>query len=372
MNYLCAFGRGGEEVPLTPLTWCDENGFPLSLPLQPAASSDNILDSERSLWRYHASIPVAFESRVSMGEGWTPMIQKQWSGAQPYFKLEWFNPTSSFKDRGVSVMVSYLKAIGATRILEDSSGNGGSSVSAFGAAAGLATKIICPESTSEAKQFQMKAFGAEVELVAGTRDQVAAEAVRQAKTIAYSSHNWHPMFLQGVKTVAYEIWEMLGFQVPDNIVVVSGSGSLILGCDIAFSELEREELITKRPRLFVGQPTDWAPIVAKINGTADVPDSARKPTVAEGAAIARPVRGDAVAAAVRNSGGRGVSVTEEQISTGCRRLCGLGLFAEPTSAVAAAAFDKLLRDGTIAPTEDTVVILTGTALKSMEKMSTLF
>ena len=180
------------------------------------------------------------------------MVPLDWNGLNVHFKLEWFNPTSSFKDRGVSVMISHLRGQGATHVLEDSSGNGGSAVAAYAAAAGIRAKIIVPDSTSAAKIVQARAYGAHIELVVGTREQVSDEAIRQSKRIPYASHNWHPFFLQGAKTIAYEMWESLGFRAPDNVVLVAGAGSNILGCDIAFSELLQAGQIDRRPRLLVG------------------------------------------------------------------------------------------------------------------------
>jgi threonine synthase len=295
-----------------------------------------------------------------------------WSGRRVHFKLEWFNPTSSFKDRGVAVMVSHLRGLGATRVLEDSSGNGGSAVAAYAAAAGIQAKIIVPAETSTAKILQIRAFGAEIELVPGTRDEVAEGAVRQSASIPYASHNWHPMFLQGTKTIAYEMWEMLGFTAPDNVVLVAGAGSNILGCDIAFTELLDAGQITRRPRLLVGQPEHWATIADAVNGIDSAARGPRIPTIAEGASIANPIRLPETVAAVHRSGGAAVAVSEGEIRRAVRDLAARGLYAEPTSSVAAAALDRFIADGTIRPGQTTVVVLTGGGLKSAEKMAAVF
>lgn len=284
-------------------------------------------------------------------------------------KLEWLNPTSSFKDRGVSVMVSHLRGLGATQVLEDSSGNGGSAVAAYAAAAGIRAKIIVPAATSEAKILMSRAFGAEIELVGGTRDEVGAEAVRQSADIPYASHNWHPMFLQGTKTIAYELWEQLGFTAPDNVVLVAGAGSTILGCDLAFTELLEAGRIDRRPRLLVGQPEHWATIADTVNGIDPASRGPRVPTIAEGASIARPVRLPETVAAIRRSAGAAVGVSEDEIRRAARDLARRGLYAEPTSAVAVAALDRFLADGTIGRNESTAVVLTGGGLKSAERMA---
>jgi len=333
---------------------------------------EQVSTAERSLWRYQAVLPVAPEHRISLGEGWTPMVEMAWSGHLVHVKLEWFNPTSSFKDRGASVMVSHLRGQGATRVLEDSSGNGGSAVAAYAAAAGIAAKIIVPAATSAAKVMQARAFGAEIELVGGTREEVSEEAVRQSADIPYASHNWHPMFLQGTKTIAYEMWEMLGFTAPDNVVLVAGAGSNILGCDIAFSELLEARQVQRLPRLLVGQPEHWATIADSVNGIDPASRGPRVPTIAEGASIAHPVRLAETVDAVRRSRGAAVAISEGQIRTAVRKLAARGLYAEPTSSVAAATLDHFIDAGVIEPGQTTVVVLTGTGLKSAKAMAAIF
>ena len=364
--------RSGRSYPTTDRRWRGDDGSPLALSPIPGLTPAQVRRSERSLWRYQDVLPVDPVHRVSLGEGWTPMVPMTWGPGQVHVKLEWFNPTSSFKDRGVSVMVSHLRAQGVTEVLEDSSGNGGAAVAAYAAAAGISAKIIVPAGTSAPKILQARAFGAQIELVGGTRDEVAAEAVRQAEAIPYASHNWHPYFLQGTKTLAYEIWEALGFRAPDNVVLVAGAGSQVLGCDLAFGELLAAGQIERRPRLLVGQPEHWATIADTVNGIDPATRGTRVPTIAEGAAIVNPVRLAETVEAVRRSGGAAVAVSEPQIRAAVRTLAARGLYAEPTSAVAVAALDHFTADGTVAPDETTVVVLTGSGLKSAEKIAMVF
>lgn len=364
--------RSGKRYPLDGTRWRGDDGSPLAVSALPGLRPEHIDTGERSLWRYRAVLPVPADRRVSLGEGCTPMVGADWAGHRVHFKLEWFNPTSSFKDRGVSVMMSHLAAHGADRVLEDSSGNGGASVAAYAAAAGIRARILVPAGTSAAKILQARACGAEIELVGGTRDEVADEAVRQSERIPYASHNWHPMFLQGTKTVAYEMWEDLGFTAPDNVVLVAGAGSNVIGCDLAFGELLGAGLIARRPRLFVGQPEHWAAIADTVNGTDPAGRGERMPTIAEGASIARPVRLPEAVEAVRRSGGGACAVPEADIHAAVRALSARGLYAEPTSAVAAAALDHFIAAGRITPGETTVVVLTGSGLKSAEAMAAVF
>ncbi|OEJ35158.1 pyridoxal-phosphate dependent enzyme [Streptomyces subrutilus] len=366
------YDRSGNRYPLDDPRWRGEDGSPLTVSSLPGLRPDQIDTNERSIWRYHAALPVSTAHRVSLGEGWTPMIPLEWGGRRVHFKLEWFNPTSSFKDRGVSVMVSHLAAHGAVRVLEDSSGNGGSAVAAYAAAAGIRAKIIVPATTSAAKILQARAYGAEIELVNGTREQVSDEAIRQSAQIPYASHNWHPMFIQGTKTIAYEMWESFGFTAPDNVVLVAGAGSNIIGCDIAFGELLDAGQIGKRPRLFVGQPELWATIADTYNGIDPAGRGERVPTIAEGASIANPVRLQEAVEAISRSNGAAYAVPEAEIHTAVRALAARGLYAEPTSCVAAATLDHFIATGDIAPNQTTVVVLTGAGLKSAEKLASVF
>ncbi len=364
--------RSGNHYSLDDPRWRGDDGTPLRVSELPGLSPEQIDTAERSIWRYRAVLPADPSCPVSLGEGWTPLVATNWRGIPVQFKLEWFAPTSSFKDRGVSVMMSHLRRLGATQVLEDSSGNGGASVAAYAAAAGIAAKIIVPAATSPAKILQARAYGAKIELVGGTRDDVANEAIRQSAVIPYASHNWHPMFLQGIKTIAYELWEALGFRAPDNVVLVAGAGSLVLGCDIGFGELLAAGQIERLPRLLVSQPADWATIVDTLNDKTTPNDRPRVPTIAEGASIAHPVRLPEAVEAIRRSNGAGVAIGDDEIRNALRRLAAQGLYAEPTSAVAAAALDRFLDDGTIRPDETTVVVLTGSGLKSAELMAGVF
>ncbi|WP_432107524.1 threonine synthase [Streptomyces sp. AA1529] len=373
--------RSGRRYPLDPLRWRGDDGTPLLVSPARAPGPADIVTADRSLWRYRAALPPL--PPVSLGEGCTPLLPRTWGGVEVGFKLEWFNPSGSFKDRGSSVMISALAAQGVDQVLEDSSGNGGSSVAAYCAAAGVGATILVPAHTSAAKTLQATAYGARVTPVDGDRDATAAAALRRAEQTVYASHNWHPYFLEGTKTLAYEIWEDLGFRAPDAVVTVAGAGSTVLGCDLGFGELLAAGRIAALPRLLVAQPANCAPLHAAFHAGADAgadaetgadagvdagqgaPGAGRwRPTLAEGTAIKEPVRLPEVLAAVRRSGGTTAAVPEEDIASALRRLAATGLYAEPTSATAAAAVELFAARGELPPGGTTVVILTGSALKA--------
>ncbi|EHK63705.1 pyridoxal-phosphate dependent enzyme [Achromobacter arsenitoxydans] len=363
----------GDRYPLDDARWCSDAQTPLMIsPLRGISRYD--LDTRtRSVWRYAAALPRDIARPVSMGEGGTPMVERVWGTLRPHFKLEWFNPTCSFKDRGAAVMLSWLRQLGIKAVAEDSSGNGGAAVAAFGAAAGMGVTIFAPAYTSAAKVAQIRAFGADVRLVEGPRENSEAEAIRASREIFYASHNWQPFFLQGTKSIAYEMWEDFGFQAPDNVVIPAGAGSNVLGCAIGFAELRAAGQISRLPRLFVAQPLNCSPVDASFQAGADGPVPREVlPTVAEGTSIRRPVRLREVLQAVRASGGQTVAVPEADIVAAVKALAARGLYAEPTSATAAAALDTLQARGAIRSGERTVVLLTGTGLKSTQFMTDLF
>jgi threonine synthase len=364
--------RNGRTYPFDEPRWCSDERTPLLIMPGSGISREEIDGRTRSLWRYRAVLPVDIAKPISLGEGCTPLVQQSWGDLRPHFKLEWFNPTGSFKDRGSAVMLSFLRQIGVDAILEDSSGNGGSSMAGLGAAGGMRVKILAPASTSPAKIAQVRAYGAEIQLVEGPREESEAEAIRQSNETFYASHNWQPFFLEGTKSLAYELWEDLGFRAPDNVVIPVGAGSSLLGCAFGFRELMKAGQIAKLPRLFVTQPLNCSPIDASFKAGVDTPMPREVlKTIAEGTAIKHPMRLREIIGALRESGGGTVALTEEEIVAALRRLARQGLFTEPTSASAGAALAKLSDAGSIKSNETTVVLLTGNGLKAASTVADL-
>jgi threonine synthase len=281
-------------------------------------------------------------------------------------------PTGSFKDRGMTVMVSYLKGRGVDHVLEDSSGNAGASLSAYSAAAGMRCRILVPETASYPKIAQIAACGADVVTIRGSRQDVADAALDMSREIFYASHNWQPFFVEGTKTLAYELWEQLGFRAPDNVVVPLGYGSNVLGCERGFAELLRNGEIGRLPRIFGVQAANCAPYYAayQSGGEALVP-TAIASTIAEGIASSKPTRVAEVLRAVRSSGGSIVAVSEEEIVAALGTLARMGLYVEPTSAAAAAGLTQLITAGSINPGDATVLVLTGSGLKASERIGQL-
>lgn len=355
----------GAMYPLDSALWRSPTGAPMMITPLDGLRRDQIVAADRSMWRYRAALPIDLEPPVSLGEGCTPLLASSFRGNRCRFKLEWFSPTGSFKDRGASALISFLKQHGIDEILEDSSGNGGAAIAAYGAAAGMAVTILVPEKTLPAKVAQSRASAAVVQLVPGDREATEQAALEMSSEIFYAGHNWHPMFLQGTKTLGYEIWEDLGFQVPDNVVIPASAGSSLLGCYLAFTELVSSGEADRLPRLFMAQPANCAPVHASFQAGVDhFVGGDWTPTIADGTAIQRPVRLRQMLSALRHSNGGTVAVSEDAIRRASIELAGQGLYVEPTSALGAAGCSQLIDQGTLAEHEETVVILTGSGLKA--------
>ncbi len=284
MNYVDP--STGATYALDTARWCADTGHYLNLGPAPGLRRSQIDSGCYSVWRYASALLVDSADAVTMGEGWTPLLERDWQGTRVACKLEFMMPTGSFKDRGMTVMVSYLKSRGIDHVLEDSSGNAGASLSAYAAAAGMRCRILVPETASYPKIAQIAACGAEVVTVKGSRQDVADAALRYSKHIFYASHNWQPFF-------------------------------------------------------------------------------------AEGIASSQPTRVTEVLAAVRQSGGAIVAVSEEEIVAALGGLAQQGLYVEPTSAAAAAGLSQLLHSGAISADQTTVLVLTGSGLKASERIGQL-
>lgn len=362
---------GGHRYPIdTPIWRCPETGAPVNLTAGDGLFRGDIDTGERSLWRYARAIRVDKSVRADLGEGWTPLFPVAYGGGRPRLKMESMMPTGSFKDRGMAVLCTYLKANGVTEVMLDSSGNAAGALACFASVLGLKCTVLVPAHTSPAKVAQMRAYGATVDLVPGSRQDVTDKALSMAEDgVFYASHNWQPFFIEGTKTLAYEIWEQSGFTVPDNVVVPVGGGSNLIGCHIGFAELKRRGEIDRVPRLFAAQPANVGPLVRAYDaGAADNVDYTPAPTIAEGVAIHKPVRTQECMAAIAETGGAAVGVPEAEILPAVRKLARCGAFVEPSSAVAAAAYERLIAAGTVTAEQDTVVVLTGHGLKSIDAL----
>jgi threonine synthase len=325
---------------------------------------------DHSIWRYREGFGLPEDvPSVSLGEGRTSIIAKRVEGVDLAFKLDYLQPSGSFKDRGASVLLSLAKSLGVSHVVEDSSGNAGAAVSAYAAAAGIRCTVYVPGYTPEGKLMQMKLYGSEVVKVPGKRQEANRAVIEAAQKSYYASHLWNPFFVMGLQSAAFEIWEQYGGHLPPRVVVPIGGGGFLEGLHAGFAALRNAGYVKEIPRLIGVQADNCPPIhQAFQEGLPDFKEMEVEVTVAEGIAVQKPPRGKAVLQALRESGGWTVGVSEEEILSAERILFSLGLFVEPTSAAAMAAWRKLRRG----EQEKALIILTGNGLKETQKLSHLF
>ena len=366
-RYVCEVCGRGEALDAA--VWCCPacgGAFGLDGPdrLDPAA----IEGADPSLWRYGSALPVAKAYARSLGEGMTPLVEGRLAGQRVRFKLDALLPTGSFKDRGAAVLVAHLSRLGLRRVIVDSSGNAAAAMAGYSAAAGLDCTVYAPATASPGKLVQARAYGATVIPVQGDREAVARAAQDAAAAdpgAFYASHNWHAVFVEGVKTWALEVWEQLGRRSPGIVFVPTGGGSALVGARRGF------EAVGRLPALVAAQPAACAPIVAASPEAADIAPVVPGATIAEGTRIGAPARRRQILAALRDSGGWAAAVSEEEIIEALRELWGQGLYVEPTAAVGAAACRATLLRGSPRPAGEIVVLLTGSGLKATETIAGL-
>jgi threonine synthase len=354
--------------PLQPSRWrCDCGSF-LDLEFESKFSIKKISKRSPTLWRYREAIPIHHETSIlSMNEGFTPLEEVAFNGNRTLIKIDYLFPTGSYKDRGATVLMSKMKEWGVQKVVEDSSGNAGSAIAAYCARAGIECEIYVPRYTSSEKTVQIQAYGAILKRVQGSRERTAEVAIRAASKIPYASHCWNPFFLHGTKTFAFEVWEQMDWKAPDVLVLPMGHGTLFLGAYLGFKELKEAGMIKRIPRLVGVQSAFCAPLYQAFKrGWRETRPVENKETVAEGIAIAEPVRGRQILEAIQGTDGEILVVTEKEIRMALKEMGRKGHFIEPTSAATIAGLKKYLRKKR--GRETIVSTLTGTGLKSVGKM----
>lgn len=365
MSFRCA--DCDQKFPATTRLWRCPCGGVFELLERPRFERDKIDARVSTLWRYRAMLPtIKTEHIVSLGEGGTPLVPARAYGVGFLAKLEFLAPTGSFKDRGTTVLVSFLKELGVTEVVEDSSGNAAASLAAYCARAQIRCRIFVPAHASPAKLKQIRAYGAELIPVEGPRENAALAVQQAAQSSYYASHVYSPLILEGTKTIAYELWEQLDGRAPDAMLFPTGHGTLLLGAYYGFRDLLEAGLIAKMPALHAVQAEACAPLYkVYAENLSDLPDIPHGETIAEGIRIRRPVRWKAIIRAIRETGGSVITVSESEILSAQRELAHQGLYVEPTSAVAVAGLQRPLPGMSHELRKQLIVIpLTGSGLKA--------
>lgn len=315
------------------------------------------------IWKYRHSFGLPRDAPVlTLGEGNTPLVEVEHQGKDIFLKLEYTNPTGSFKDRLTAPEISSLAAHGVQTAVEDSSGNAGASFAAYTARAGIKGCVYVPSYASGPKRQQIAAYGAEVVAVQGPRS-AAAQAVLQAienEGVTYASHAYLPFGLPGLATIAYELVEQLG-QAPGTVITPAGHGSLLMGVLLGFITLEKAQVVDQIPHMLGVQAQACAPLWQMAEGQIKAWDEAKEgKTLAEGVRVTSPACGDALMQLASRYPLQFIGIQEGEILPGRDHLAHLGFYVETTSAI---VWPALLQASVDLP-EPMVLVLTGSGLKS--------
>ncbi|MBU8657995.1 threonine synthase [Bacillus pumilus] len=357
----------GKKYEMTPTLWkCDCNGVLNLVKDTPKIDVAAWNHYPNSLWRYVETMPFSKGSNtwetVTMGEGQSPFIVLDPHEPNTYVKVDYMMPTLSFKDRGAAVLMTHAKELGVSKVIADSSGNAGTAIAAYAARCGIACDIYLSDDTSPKKVAQIKAHGATIKEIHGTREDIAAAAQKAVdnEKVFYASHVYNPYFFEGTKTYAYEIYEQLN-GAPDALIIPVGNGTLLLGAYDGFKELFENGLILKIPKIIAIQAKNCAPLVkAYQNEEKSASPVTNKGTLAEGIAIAAPARSKQILEAVQDTNGTFIDIEEDEILNARSKLSEKGFYVEVTSAVNFAGYMKYEKES-----KETIVIpLCGAGIKS--------
>ena len=343
-----------------PVEWrCKTCGGSLDLVDLPPFDLSSIDASDFSLWRYRAMLPV--ERRFSLGEGMTPLVPVELDGACFFAKLEYLNPTGSFKDRGTTTVLNHLAACGVSQVIDNSSGNAGASLAAFAAVGGMEATVYVPAATAvESKKQLTRSFGGAII----ESENYLADVYAAAEETTYASHAWSPYFVLGQQTAAWETWEQLGRRAPDAVATPVGHGGLFLGFYRGFKALRDAGLIERVPRMIAVQSAGVDPVVRGWEAkSAQPPLIEPEPSVADGILVDQPVRGAQILQALVDTDGFALRVDNEAIVMTKERMRARGLMIETTSAVTAAALPQI--NERVGEDAELVLAFTGSGLKDI-------
>ena len=332
---------------------------------------------ESNMWRYREIMPVEFkENIISLGEGWTPLVQANRLGelkgfSNLYLKNESINPTGSFKDRGMSVAISKVKEFHLKNIAIPTAGNAGGSAAAYAAKAGQEAFIFMPNDTPKAFQVECDQYGANVEMIDGLISdcgKIVGERKEKEGWFDISTLK-EPYRVEGKKTMGYELAEQFNWELPDAIIYPTGGGTGLIGMWKAFDEMETMGWIgSHRPKMISVQSEGCAPIVDAFDQGLDCAQPFQNPkTSALGLRVPSAVGDFLILNSIRQSEGVALSVTDNELMTGTKQIgSSEGIFSAPEGGATVAALPKLLDRGIIKPNDQIVLFITGSGLKYVD------
>lgn len=360
---------------------CDECFGPLDVKYgDPDVNKQTFSGREHTYWRYHEMLPILEKSNiVSIGAGMTPLIKADKLGERLglnnlYIKNDSVNPTFSFKDRPAGIAVSKSKELGLESVGCASTGNLASATAAHAARGGFPCHIFAPGDIEVAKIAQALSYGGNFIAVDGTYDdanRIAAQ-IGDSKGIGIVNINMRSYYVEGSKTLAFEVAEQLDWSVPDHLIVPVGSGAMLNAICKGFEELQNTSLLDDVSNMHVtaAQPRGCAPIVDAFKRNATTVDPVERPdTVAKSLAIGDPGDGRYVLKRLKQYSGYAEESGNKEILDAILLLAKTeGIFTEPAGGVAVAALQKMATDGRIDKNDVTVCYVTGNGLKSTEPM----
>ena len=360
---------------------CDECFGPLDVHYDfPSLTKNTFVNREQTYWRYFELLPITDKSNiVSINAGMTPLVKAEKLGKEIglnnlYIKNDSVNPTFSFKDRPAGVAVSKAKEFGLGSVGCASTGNLASATAAHAAKAGFPCYIFAPSDIEHAKIAQALSYGSHYIAVDGTYDdanRIAAQ-VGDSKGVGVVNINMRSYYVEGSKTLAYEVAEQLNWRVPDQLVVPTGSGAMLNAICKGFEELETVSLVDKVSQMHMNcaQPNGCAPIVTafKKNSTDVIPVESPD-TVAKSLAIGDPGDGRYVLKRLKQFNGIAEESNNKEILDAILLLAKTeGIFTEPAGGVSVAVLKKMVEQGKIDKNEITVCYVTGNGLKATESL----
>jgi threonine synthase len=326
----------------------------------------------RSLWRYHQLLPVAPPADAETGPGWTPLVAAPRLASavgvgEVFLKLDHLNPTHSFKDRVVGVAAAKAQELGTDTLACASTGNLGNAVAARAAASGMRAVVLCSSEVEPEKLLTTMVYGADLYAVRGSYDDCSRMVVELSSEVdwAFVNVNLRAYYAEGSKTLAFEVAEQLGWELPDAIVSPVASGSLFTKIWQGCSQLQLLGLVDgPLPRIYGGQAAGCSPVVTAFEGDrAVVP--VRPATVAQSLAIGAPADGDLAVATAKASGGAIHAVPEDEVGENMALLASTtGIFGESAAGVTVGALRAAVACGQLGPSDRVVVLVTGTGLKT--------
>ncbi|MBE7413957.1 MAG: threonine synthase [Deltaproteobacteria bacterium] len=373
----------GKEYPKEALHVCELCFGPLEVVyeyerMKGVLTRDVIEGRAPNMWRYKELLPIEGEPSVGGQVGYTPLVRATNLATalgvkELYIKNDAVNfPTLSFKDRVVSVALSRARELGFTVASCASTGNLANSVAANAAACGMESFVFIPYDLEQTKILGTLVYGATVVSIKGTYDEVnrLCSEIAGKYGWAFVNINIRPYYAEGSKTFGYEIAEQLGWKTPRHVVVPMAGGSLITKIHKAFKEFHTLGLIPDNTaKIYGAQAAGCSPIVNAVKEGSELIRPVRPNTIAKSLAIGNPADGYYSARVMRETGGWGENVTDEEIIEAMKLLAETeGIFAETAGGVTLGAAKKLIESGRIPRDESIVVSITGNGLKTQEAL----